>query len=89
MGQRDMGVIDQRRIPADQRVRGDAQRQRPVIDPVRAIGKALAFDPSVIEGEQAGMRLQDPDMRRQVGHATVIVWRTSSSKRFASEPWIF
>ena len=89
MGQRDMGVIDQRRIIADQRIRGDAQRQCAVIDPVRAIGKALALDPSVIEGEQAGMRLHDPDMGRQVGHATAIVWRTSSSRRFASEPWIF
>jgi hypothetical protein len=42
-----------------------------------------------MEGEEARMRLQHPDMRRQVGHATVMVWRTSSSRRFASDPWIF
>jgi hypothetical protein len=39
-----------------------------------------------MEGEQARMRLQDPDRLCQPGHATVIDWRTSSSRRFASEP---
>jgi hypothetical protein len=35
------------------------------------------------------MRLQHADMPCQVGHVTAVVWRTSSSRRFASDPWIF
>jgi hypothetical protein len=47
-----VGVVDQRLATVDDRVAGDAQLQRAVVQPVRLIVLALALA-SVVEGEDA------------------------------------
>ena len=48
---RDVRVVDQRLVAVDDRVAGDAERQRAVVDPVRALGEAVALDAPVVEGD--------------------------------------
>ncbi len=55
----DMRVVDQRVIAIDDRMAGDAERERAVVDPVGALGEAVAFDAPVIEREHVLRRGQD------------------------------
>ena len=45
----DVRVVDQRLVALDQRIAGDAERQRAVVHPVGLGGEAVAFDAAVIE----------------------------------------
>src|SRR5262245_7918272 len=46
---RDVCVVDERLVAVDDGVAGDPQRERSVVDPVRAVRVAIAVDPPVVE----------------------------------------
>src|SRR5262245_1300866 len=62
---RQVSVVDQRFAAVDNRVTGDSEHKRTVVQPVRLIVLALALAP-VVEGEDALGRLQEP-------HRTILV----------------
>ena len=70
---RHVRVVDQRLVAVDDRVAGDAERQRAVIDPVGAVGEAVALDAPVVEGADAVGRMQRcADGARRERYATPI-----------------
>ena len=62
MVDRNMRVVDQRLVALDQRIAGNAERQRAIVDPVGPFGKPVVFDAAVIEGEDAAGRVEDAQM---------------------------
>jgi hypothetical protein len=55
---RHVRVVDQRLAVVYYRVAADAERQRSVVDPVRAVGEAISLDPPVVEGEDVLRRAE-------------------------------
>jgi hypothetical protein len=72
---RDAGVLDEGLAAVEDRVAGDAQFERAVVDPVRGLGEALALDPAVVEGQNTRARLEHAQV---VGHREAA---PSSSRR--------
>jgi len=65
---RQMGVVDQRLAPVHDRVAGDSQHQRVVVQPIRLIMLALTIAP-VVEGEDAHGRSQEPHQKILISRA--------------------
>jgi hypothetical protein len=55
----DVRVVDQRLVAVDDRVAGDPQGERTVVDPVQGLGEAVALDATVVEGEDPAGRAKD------------------------------
>ena len=58
----DVGVVDERLVPVDDRVAGDAERQGALIDPVRLGGEAMALLAALVEGEDSLGWAKDADV---------------------------
>ena len=74
-----MRVVDERLVPVDDRVAGDAERERALVDPVRAVGEAIAVDAAVVEGADAVGRMQ-----RAQRWCTARTLRERAARDFAS-----
>jgi hypothetical protein len=58
---RDVGVVDQRLAPREERVARDPERDRALVDPVLLLGEAVTLDSPLVEGEDVRGRLEDAD----------------------------
>ena len=70
MRQRHVCVIDQRLLAADDGIGRNAEGQRAIIDPIVVRHEVMAFNATVVKGQDIGVRFKNAEVfQKVIGHA--------------------